>query len=236
LRSRVRKTWELLVKGIRKPQETLPYIRCRYIEKRVPFTFENVVCDWGAEGAGLPQFSARLYAEVLLLNKAIANYHAERSLEIGCGYGRLTPWIADHSSEHHAIEPESVLLAQAMKLHPSIRFHKVRAQELPFPNGYFDLCVSWTVLQHVYPKQLSKAVSEIKRVCGPRAIIILAEGVGQKESDKGYWERSLEEWRSLFLPWKLNWFSERKIEATFPSSAGLVMRFERTEVNPKKQA
>jgi len=224
---------DLIVKGIKRPKKIPAYLRgkIRYIfnvhvRKRLPFNYEAVVRGWGIKGAELPHFSARLYREVKLLNDAIGNYHAKRSLEIGCGYGRLTPWIAEHSEQHYAIEPESVLLESARKLYPDICFYQTKAQKLSFSNCYFDLCVSWTVLQHILPKELNKAATEIKRVCAPEAIIILAEGVGKKR-DSRYWEHTLEEWKHLFLPWKLTWCSERKIEETFKGNAGLVMRFKR---------
>lgn len=222
---------DLIVNGIKKPHQIPSYLRrkiVRIFEKRVPFTHEEVASDWGIDGAGLPHFSARLYAEVKLLNEAIGGYHAKRSLEIGCGYGRLTPWIAEHSDQHYAIEPESVLLNDAKKLYPNIRFYQAKAQKLPFPNCYFDLCVSWTVLQHMLTKELPKAVAEIKRLCAPEAIIILAEGVGIGRTRR-FWKHTLEEWEELFLPWKLTQYWERKIEETYKDNAGLVMRFERNE-------
>lgn len=226
---RILKIKDLIASGIKRPHRIPSYLKhktCIHIGKRIPFTYEEVVGDWGIEGAGLPHFSARLYREVKLLNQAIGSYHAKRSLEIGCGYGRLTPWIANHSEQHYAIEPESVLLRDARQLYSDIYFYKAKAQKLLFPNSYFDLCVSWTVLGHILPKELAKAVTEIKRVCTPEAIIILAEGVG-KEKTEGYWEYTLEEWKDLFLPWKLTGYTERKIEETFKGNAGLVMRFER---------
>lgn len=192
--------------------------------RRVPFTYEEVVSDWGVIGAGLPHFSARLYKEVKLLNEAIGDYHAKRSLEIGCGYGRLTPWLTEHSDQHYAIEPESALLNDAKKLYPDVRFHHAVAQELPFLDNYFDLCVTWTVLQHILPKELAKAVAEIKRVCTSDAVIILAEGV--REGGNLTWPHALEEWEDLFSPWKLSWCKKRIIEETHKGESGLVMRFE----------
>jgi len=223
----------LIIKGIKKPHRVPSYLKKKigyaysiHIGKRVPFAYEDVVGAWGVKGAGLPHFSARLYREVKLLNEAIASYHAKRSLEIGCGYGRLTPWIAEHSQQHYAIEPESVLLNDAKKLYPDIHFYQARVQKMPFPDSYFDLCVSWTVLQHILPKELTKTVTEIKRVCTREAIIILAEALGEK-GGKRAWEHTLEGWEDLFSPWRLTWSTERKIEETFRGYAGLVMRFER---------
>lgn len=203
-----------------------------YVRKTVPFTHEAVVSGWEIEGAGLPHFSARLYKEAQLIDKAIGSYHAKKSLEIGCGYGRLTPWLANHSDKHYAIEPDSVLLSAARKLYSNIQFYQAKAQKLPFPNSHFDLCVSWTVLQHIPPKELGKAIAEIRRVCTTEAIIILAEGVGT-DSSEVYWEHPLQEWKNLFRPWKLTWYAERKIEETFKGFAGLVMRFEGKEANER---
>ncbi len=220
---------DLMIKGIKRPYRIPSYLKYVFniqIRKRVPFTYEQVAGGLGIKVAELPHFSARLYREVKLLNEAIESYHAKRSLEIGCGYGRLTPWIAVHSDQHYAIEPESILLNDARKLHSNIHFHQAKAQKLPLPSSYFDLCVSWTVLQHIPPKELTKAVTEIKRVCAPEAIIILAEGLGKKRGRK-YWEHTLKEWMDLFSPWKLTWCTERKIERTHKGSAGLVMRFKR---------
>ena len=222
---------ELIAKGVKKPHRIPSYVKekmLRLLGKRVSFSHEEVVSGWGIKGAGLPHFSARLYAEIKLLNEAIGDYHAKRSIEIGCGYGRLTPWIAEHSDQHYAIEPESTLLNDALKLHPTVKFQQAKAQKLPFPDGFFDLCVSWTVLGHVLPKELSIAVDEIKRVCAPEAIIVLAEGVGNVKSNK-FWQHPLEEYKMLFSPWKLTHHKTRKIEETYTSNAGLVMRFERTD-------
>jgi SAM-dependent methyltransferase len=224
---------DLIIRGIKRPHRIIPYLWYKlrvsynnYIRKRVPFTYEGVVGGWGVKGAGLPHFSARLYKEVKLLNDAIGGYHAKRSLEIGCGYGRLTPWLTEHSDHHYAIEPESVLLNDAKKLYPDVRFHHAKAQKLPFPDNYFDLCVTWTVLQHIPPKELAKAVAEIKRVGTSDAVIILAELVEGKGEGSRTWPHVLEEWKNRFSPWKLSWCKKRIVEETNKGESGLVMRFE----------
>lgn len=223
---------DVIIEFIKKPYKIPSQIKKMYkiyTKKIVPFTYEGVA------PTNIPIFSARLYREVRLLNKAIGNFHAKKSLEIGCGYGRLTPWIAEHSDQHYAIEPESFFLNNARKLYPNVYFHNSIAQKLPFPNEFFDLCVSWTVLQHIPPKELTKAVTEIKRVCRPEAIIILAEEVGKKVFARARarisdtWVHTIEEWKQLFLPWTLTWSTERKIEEIFKGKAGLVMRFKRID-------
>jgi len=243
---------DLIIKCIKQPRKITSYLRTIFIlctRKRVSFTHEDVVTGFGVNGATkLPHFSFRLYNEVKLLNKAIGSYHAKRSLEIGCGYGRLTPWISEHSNKHYAIDPESDLLNDAKKFYPNIYFYNAKAQKLPFPNEYFDLCVSWTVLQHIPPKELTKAISEIKRVCTSKAIIILAERVGNSRCYQEYvsekwkdiflvrrtWSRTLEKWKAVFYPYKLTWSKERKIGESSDINVGLVMRFEGTGYENKE--
>jgi len=200
----------------------------RKIRKRIPFSHSSVVGDWGINGVGLSHFSARLYCEVSLLKKALANRTFDNSLEIGCGYGRLTPWIIQHSKRYYAIEPEKKLFNDAKLLYPQTQLYNVKVQNLPFPNNFFDLCVSWTVLQHIPPEEQAKATDEIKRVAKPTATIIIAEETGTFQGDK-VWFRSLDEWSNLFKPWKLVWQTDRVLEETSKNkSHGKVMRFERS--------
>ena len=226
---------ELLVKGIKKPQRIplyvqnrMQYINTVYIRKRVPFTHNEVVDGWGETGGGLPQYSARLYKEVKLFNETLGGYHARKSLEIGCGYGRLSPWISEHSDQHYAVEPESALINDARKLHPNIHFYQAKAQKLPFPQSHFDLCVTWTVLQHIPPNELGKAVAEMKRVCEPNAVMVLSEAIGEKDEKKYMrtWSHTLEEWQNLLSPWKLASHKEQKIEESLAGHMSC-MRFER---------
>lgn len=222
--------------GLRRPWRVPPYLwhelhasqgRPQPGSKgRVPFNFEQVSSYYIVDGAALPHFSARLFAEVGLLNEAIGDLHARRSLEVGCGYGRLSPWIAKHSDSHFGIDPEAKFIKVCKELYPSMEFRAGSAQHIPYPDDYFDMVVTWTVLQHVPPDGITAAVEEIKRVCSPRSVLIVTEGVGSLQNER-YWERTLDEWKKLLQPWDLTWSTERKLERTFPGYAGEVMRFER---------
>jgi len=226
---------QLLIKALSKPYCVPGYLWWRLglrrvfnknVRKRVPFNYESVVSGWGIDTAGLPHFSSRLYREVKLLQQALAGYKANRSLEIGCGYGRLTPWIMEHSREHFAVEPEKKLLNDAKVLNPKVKFYHARAQKLPFPAEYFDFIVTWTVIQHMPPKEQVQAVREIKRVAKKSAVILITEGTGTFQSET-VWFRTVEDWIELFKPWKLVWQTDRVLEETAPKDQGMVMRFEK---------
>ncbi|MBA7538794.1 hypothetical protein ES705_31071 [subsurface metagenome] len=221
---------ERYIKGIRNLHHVPPFIITlfrayfeRYVRRRMGFTHKEVVTGV----SNYAEFSSRLYMEVQLLKNALKDYSAQRSLEVGCGYARLTPWIAEYSKEHHAVDAESKLLKDAQMLYPSVQFHKATVQNLPFPTNYFDLCVSWTVLQHIPPEELARAVREVKRVLKTNGIFIIAEET-ENMTALDTWGHSLEEWKELFSPWKLVWHTERKVETThYRKYAGMVMRFER---------
>ena len=224
-----------LIRAVKEPKRVPKYFRWRLwlqtyfakkVEKRVHFDYEEVSSGWGIDGAGLPHYAARLYLEVRLLREALANCKAEKSLEIGCGYGRLTPWIAEFSKEHYAIDPEEKFIRDASLLHPQIHFQKAKAQKLPFPDDFFDLCLTWTVLQHIPPEEIVGAVNEIKRVAKQSAIIIVTEGVGTFQNETTFY-RTVESWEELFQPWKLVWQTDRSLEETTWKDQGKVMRFER---------
>ena len=226
---------QLLLKALSKPYHIPNYLWWRLglqgsfnknVRKRVPFSYKGVVSGWGIDNAGLPHFSSRLYREVKLLQQALIGYTANRSLEIGCGYGRLTPWIMDYSKEHFAVEPEEKLLNDAKVLNPKVQFYHARAQKLPFPDEYFDLVVTWTVIQHMPPQEQVKAIREINRVAKKSAVLLITEGTGTLENEV-VWFHTIEDWIELFKPWKLVWKTKRILEETAASDQGTVMRFEK---------
>jgi ubiquinone/menaquinone biosynthesis C-methylase UbiE len=93
-----------------------------------------------------------------------------------------------------------------------ISFTAVSTTQLPFPDDYFDIVVSWTVLMHIRSKKFDRAVSEIKRVRSDEGQVILCEGVqyprnsdtpssGLRDSENGHvWDRSVEEYATAFAP------------------------------------
>lgn len=109
-----------------------------------------------------------------------------RSLEIGCGFGRLSPYIAEHFQQHTAVDINTWAVSEASQFYPNISFSVASATELPFPDHSFDTVITWTVLQHIPNSLVGKALGEIKRVANPRSLIILCEATlnaGKPEKD-----------------------------------------------------
>jgi ubiquinone/menaquinone biosynthesis C-methylase UbiE len=98
-----------------------------------------------------------------------------KSLEVGCGFGRLSPYIAEHFEQHTAVDINRWALSEATRFYPQVAFSSASATELPFPNQSFDAVITWTVLQHVPNARIGTALNEIKRVAKSRSLIILCE-------------------------------------------------------------
>jgi ubiquinone/menaquinone biosynthesis C-methylase UbiE len=95
-------------------------------------------------------------------------------LDIGCGTGRFTIMLSKISNaEIHAIEPSVDMLSEAVKKDKQnlICWNKGQAENLPFPNEFFD-CVFMTFVFHQI-KDRGKVVAEMHRVLKPKGKCII---------------------------------------------------------------
>ncbi len=133
-----------------------------------------------ASAPSRPMFAARTYYEVKYLRDIFTmlsdrGVPAGRVLEVGCGFGRLSPYIAEHFEAHHAIDINADALALGADAYPHLDFRAGSAVEIPFPDDHFDCVVTWTVLQHVKPHRIAAALAEINRVARSGAALVLCE-------------------------------------------------------------
>jgi SAM-dependent methyltransferase/uncharacterized protein YbaR (Trm112 family) len=94
--------------------------------------------------------------------------HGKRLLDIGCSWGRWT--LAAHAKGYAAvgIDPSlgAVMAARrvATQLGAANRYLVADARFLPFPPASFDVTYSYSVLQHMPPRDVALAVGEMGRV------------------------------------------------------------------------
>ncbi len=75
-----------------------------------------------------------------------------RIIEIGCGTGKNTGWLAEHAQHFVAIDFSELMLEHARRRVTSDRVRFVRHDILdpwPVPDGSADLVVSNLVLEHI---------------------------------------------------------------------------------------
>jgi ubiquinone/menaquinone biosynthesis C-methylase UbiE len=93
----------------------------------------------------------------------------KKVLEIGCAHGKdFIQFINYPCVQITGIDIKDQDIEQ-----DNVTFLKMDAQELPFEDKYFDLCVSFGVLEHIQPiEKLSRVIRQIDRVSKSYAIIV----------------------------------------------------------------
>lgn len=97
-------------------------------------------------------------------------------LEIGFGSGLLFPELASRSKNLFGIDiHDSVPLVEDMakKLEIKAELKKGSVLELPYADNFFDAVVAVSIFEHIPPRELDRAFSEVRRVLAPggRAVI-----------------------------------------------------------------
>lgn len=90
-----------------------------------------------------------------------------RTLDIGCGNGGISEFLA-RSNQHYAVD----IADKRINKDARYAFQVVDSEQLPFPDGYFDIVVSHHVIEHVADQGLH--LDEIHRALTPAGIAYLA--------------------------------------------------------------
>jgi SAM-dependent methyltransferase len=152
---------------------------------------------------------ARHNYEVMYLRRALTGVSVERSLEIGCGFGRLSPIVAEFSRHPTGIDINDRALDLARRCYPALTFERASVTNLSWPDDHFGLVVTWTVLQHIRPEFIDQAISEIRRVLTDDGVLILCETTTPVSDEdlavKHTWERGRDFYAERLSPFRLHW-------------------------------
>lgn len=126
---------------------------------------------------GVVRFAARY----LQRRVGIGDYDVRRKvgkiLDIGCGNGRHVVFLAEQGYDVYGVDisEEAIEIATAwvakQGLHAALMFGDM--ERLPFEDEYFDVVISFGVLDHVPFTKAKKAINEIKRVSREGAYLYL---------------------------------------------------------------
>lgn len=157
--------------------------------------------------------------------------NGNRAVDIGCGYGRLTPYICDapHINSVHGIEPNDRARERAAELYPFITFADGVAHDIPYPDHHFALAVAWTVLQHIPENRIEQTAEEIARVVAPGGYLISCDKTAGATSPVVY-PRPIRHYEALFDGFECVDSRERSLEPkTDHHGENSVMVFRRRE-------
>jgi ubiquinone/menaquinone biosynthesis C-methylase UbiE len=102
--------------------------------------------------------------------------HFGKSLDFGCGVGRLTQAMANYSDEVYGIDISDAMIDKARKYNQfeGKCFYEVNDEDslCMFEDSYFDLIYSSITLQHMKPEYSKKYIKEFIRILKPSGLLI----------------------------------------------------------------
>ena len=113
--------------------------------------------------------------------KSLGPVEGRRVLDLGCGYGETTTWLALQGARVEAIDISPRMLEVSRKLvarlgvEDRVTFHQSPGESLPFEDGTFEVAFGHDVLHHL---DLQKAGAEIRRVLKPGGRAVFVEPLG----------------------------------------------------------
>ncbi len=102
-----------------------------------------------------------------------------RILDLGCGEGRISIFFAKNGFESFGIDFVESAIARAKKFAKEenaegmTHFRTGNVLSLPYPDGFFDAAVDWSVFDHIEPENREKYIENLMRVLKPKAFFML---------------------------------------------------------------
>ena len=94
------------------------------------------------------------------------------ALDVGCGEGRFCRMLQACGIRTVGIDPTEPLIQHARLQDPQGDYRIGRAEALDFPDGYFDLVISYLSLIDI--PDIGRAISEMVRVLTPKGTLLIA--------------------------------------------------------------
>lgn len=166
-------------------------------------TWDNY--DWGA-GDNPAETSAINYSIVRDLRRAIEDTQFDTAIEIGAGYGRVTPWLDLFADEVIALEPNSEMIEKIGTYYPDVIPINEKAQDIPLADGSVDLVFTRSVLHHIPEPDFYDVCEEIQRIRSNDGMAVFMEDVKGQETSTHH-PRPVDEYREIFGDWDFrdNW-------------------------------
>ena len=103
----------------------------------------------------------------------------KRVLDLGCGSGRHTVYLAKNGFEVYGIDvaPSGIKMTKEWlkkeKLKANLKVGNIY-KKLPYRNNFFDAVVSTQTIHHERIEDIRKAIKEVERILKPRGLIFMS--------------------------------------------------------------
>lgn len=118
-----------------------------------------------------------LYAELV---RGATPSDAARVVEIGCGPGRITAYLAGLGLDMLGIDLSPAMIEQARRCHPDLDFQVGQMTALDLPPGEAAGLVAWYSLIHIPPDEHPAVLTGFRRVLAPGGHLLLAFHAGDE--------------------------------------------------------
>jgi ubiquinone/menaquinone biosynthesis C-methylase UbiE len=98
--------------------------------------------------------------------------------DIGCGTGRLEPYLAVQGLSPHGVDLSPEMIRVARRDFPGFSFDVADVRELPFPDASLAGLVCWYSLMFLAPADRPAAFGELARVVKPGGYLVTAFKAG----------------------------------------------------------
>lgn len=105
--------------------------------------------------------------------------------DVGCGTGRLEPYLAARGLSPRGIDLSPGMIRVARRDHPSFEFGVADLRALPFEDASLAGVVCWYSLMYLAPSVRPTAFSELARVVRPGGYLVTAFKAGDSQVRRG---------------------------------------------------
>ena len=151
----------------------------------------------------------------------VGKYNPKRLLDVGCAYGFFVAQFRMWGIDAYGIDisPYAIKMGSQMNFYAG-KFNESKknidqnkdpyvtingyifeadAQQIPFPDNFFDLLVSWDVLEHIPEENIPKVAKELNRL-STRQYHSIATKVFNWDKDKSHVTIKPLSWWKQYLP------------------------------------
>ncbi|HLO48158.1 MAG TPA: methyltransferase domain-containing protein [Kamptonema sp.] len=96
-------------------------------------------------------------------------------LDLCCGSGQTTQFLVEYSQDVTGLDASPLSLKRAKQNVPAANYVEAFAEEMPFPDNYFDLVHTSAAMHEMQPMQLQQILQEVYRVLKPEGIFTLVD-------------------------------------------------------------
>ncbi len=138
------------------------------------YFFAAFADSWWNDDSKMRNLSSFQGPRFAYFDEFVDQWAGKRVLDVGCGGGFTTEYLAERGAVVSGVEPSSALVAAA-RAHAeatgkSIDYRIGRGEEIPFDDAAFDVVTCVDVLEHV--ESPARTVREIQRVLKPGGIFL----------------------------------------------------------------